>query len=500
MMKVVSITNDVIQKTVNDLVDFVKPTYGADGKKVIISKPYETIAIDDGVKIANEYDTTNEAERAVLKIIKQVSNNTNQRVGDGTTSSLLLLQGIMNEIYKTSDFDGRLIEEELKKGLEEIKIKLRKSKTVITSKEDLKKVAMISFNNDHVADMIADILFKIGSDGIITVDEHSTMEITSEIVDGQELNGGWITPDFITDKGRTEAIVSDAYVFITDHVLNKMEDAKKILDTCIMNSGSKNIFIIAEKIEGDALFMFILNKQRAGFNIVPISIQTSGRQREILEDLALLTGATPLLKDKSIKIEDIKANMFGFVDKVIAKQHTTLVIATKNKDKIEEAITSLRVTIDNTKIPYVKEHLEKRLAKLANGIARINVGALTESERTALKHKIEDSVNATKVAQKSGIVCGSGIALANITTSSTILNNALKAPYNQLRINSNITTSLAQNEAYNTVTKEKGEYLDVGVIDPVEVLIAGVESAVSVASTLATTRGIIYQEDDRPIK
>lgn len=494
-MKVVAITNNIIQKTVNDLVDFIKPTYGADGKKVIISKPHETIAIDDGVKIANEYDTNNQAERAVLKIIKQVSNNTNQRVGDGTTSSLLLLQGIMNEIYKLPDFDGRIVEQELTKALQEVKEMLRSSKTMITSKVDLKKVAMISFNNEQVAYIIADTLYKIGCDGLVTVDEHSSTDITSEIVDGQELASGWITPDFITDKGRLEAIVSDAYVFITDHVINKMEHAKKILDTCVMNSGSKNIFIIAEKIEGDALFMFILNKVKAGFNIVPISIQTSGRQRETLEDLATLTGATLLTKDK--KIEDITAGIFGFADKVTAKQHSTLVIATKHKDKIEETITSLRIAITNTKFPYEKEQLEHRIAKLANGIARINVGAITESERTALKHKIEDSVNATKVAQKGGIVCGSGIALAELTTSSKILNNALKASYNQLRINSNITESLASGEAINTVTGEVGPFLEVGVIDPVEVLIAGVECAVSVANTLATTRGIIYQEDEQ---
>lgn len=493
MMKVIRNTDNIIQKTVNDLVDFIKHTYGADGKKVIISKPFETVSLDDGVRIVNEYDTTDEAERAVLKIIRQVSQNTNNRVGDGTTSSLLILQGLINEIYKTPSFDGRLIEEELKKALHEVKHKLRAVKKDISSVEDLQKVAKISFNHEEISKLIADTLHKVGNDGLVTVDEHSAMEVTSEIVDGQELSTGFASPYFITDNARMEAVVSDATVFVTDHRLTKMEEVKAILETC----GSKNIFIVAEAIEGDALTMCIINKMQAGFKIVPVAVAKSGRQREMLEDISILTGATPLFADKQTKIKDITSQMFGYADKVTAKQHTTIVVSTRNAKQIKEKIEILRNAIENTKIPHEVEQLEKRIAKLSNGMARINVGAVTESERTALKYKIEDSVNATKIAQKSGIVCGSGIALAELTTSSKILNEALKAPYNQLRTNSNITESLTKGNAFNTVTKEAGPFLEVGVIDPVEVLIAGIENAVSVASTLVTTLGIIYQEDEK---
>lgn len=493
-----------IKLAVDNLVDFVKPTYGPASNKVIISKLMYKMVLDDGVQIARDYKAKGEVENSIVNVIREVAISTNDKVGDGTTSSLIILQGIINEVSRKTRWDGRKIELELKKALEEVKAELREKKYEIESKEDLEKVARISFDDDRISKMIADTYHELGKNGIITIEKSSTEETHIETSDGIKFNTGYLSPYMVTNPNKMETEMQKPLILITDYRLTQTSDVIGILNKMAEES-KQNLVLIAENVEQTALSTMVINHtnvvnpqtQKPGVvTSVAISAPKGMDKKTFLEDLAMMTGARLISETKGDKMENVTLDDLGSADKIIVSKEETVIVSPKgDKGEIATAISGLENAINNEKNQKERQSLEKRLATFTNTIAVIKVGAATENEQKALKYKVEDAVNAVKQAYNGGIVCGAGIALANCKTSSSILNEALSYPSRQLRENMALDGEPVTDteNIENVVTGEKGNYLEVGVVDPVEVLIAGIESAVSIASVLITTKGIIVE-------
>lgn len=504
--KVISKQSDtfkVVVKVVNEMVDTIKPTYGPASNKIIVDKFAYRMVMDDGVQGARDFELSDPFENAVVKIIREAAVKTNDLAGDGTTSALIMLQAIINEVAKKTRVNGRAIEIELKAGLEDVKKQLKKSAKQIKSKEDLKKVALVSFDNKDIAEMIASTYHKLGKDGTIRIERSNTMKTSIEMINGVKLDRGYISPYMVTNPEKMEAVIDKPYILLTDYRLTEHTDILPIMEKLLAEK-KQRLVIIAENVEDKALATFVINLSHVKnpetgklgpFQGVAIVAPEGDNRRVLLEDLAILTGAKVFSQEKGDKLEDAQIEDLGQAQQFICKRDESIIVSPKGKKAdIATAITSLRMAIKNEGSTSQKEKLQSRLGMFSNSLAVIRVGAPTENEQKALKYKVEDAVNATRMAF-GGVVCGSGLALQRLKTSSPILNEALKYPHRQLNENMGIETEveLGQNEAYNVVTKQKGPFMEVGVVDPVDVLIAGVESAVSIASILLTSSAIIVE-------
>lgn len=494
-------TFDTIRSAVNRTVDFVRPTYGPASNKVIVSKVLNKMVIDDGVQIVRDLELPDQAENAVLNVIREVAVKTNDRVGDGTTSSLIMLQAIIDQVAKKRRWDGRRIEIELKRGLEEAKEQLRAQARQIKTKEELKKVARISFDNEAIAEMIAEIYAKLGRDGMITVDKSPTLDTAYEMSEGITIDRGYISPYMIINPERMESVLEKPYILITDYRLTEANDILPIMNE-MAKENKRELIIVAENVEQGALATAIVNKLQGKFLVIAITAPKNGEDRKIfLEDIALMTGARMFTESKGDKLEEAKVKDLGRAERIIVRRDDTVIIGPKGKKAdIATSINALRTAIDSEPKESRKKELQTRLAHFTNTIAVIKVGAPTENEQKALKYKVDDAVNAVKEAYRGGVVAGSGIALAGLETSSPILNEALKYPARQLRENMGLDgdPDMHPDHVLNVVTGKSGKFMDVGVADPVEVLIAGVESAVSIASVLLTSTGMIVEAPKKP--
>lgn len=498
-------TFEKTKSAVNQMVDLIRPTYGPASNKVIIDKfPYRMV-VDDGVQIARDFQLNDPVENAIVKVVREVLITTNDRAGDGTTGAAMMLQSIVNEVGRKNVFDGRKVELELKKGLEEVVSNLKASATPIETKEDLKKVALISFDDENIAEMIAETYHKLGKDGIITLDKSATMETTIETADGTKIESGYISPYMVTNPQRMETEVPNPYILITDYRITETSDILPLMDK-MAKENKKNLIIIAENVEQQALATMVINlphvmnpqtRQPGTFMSVAIAAPKMDDRKQYLEDLALLTGAKMFSLEKGDKLENVEIADLGQAEKIIVKREETIIVDPKgDKTEVSVAVTALRSSIDAEKDKKKKDALKKRLAQFTNTLAVIKVGAPTENEQKTLKYKVEDAVNSVRSAYQNGVVCGSGLSLARIKTSSPILNEALKYPARQLRENMGLDgdiKDIKDGEALNVVTGKTGAFLDVGVVDPVDVLIAGVESAVSIAGILLTSSGMIVE-------
>lgn len=503
-------TFETISRAVDKMVNLIRPTYGPAGNKVIIKKVTHQMVIDDGVQIARDFELPDPAENAVVNVIREVAVKTNDRVGDGTTSSLIMLQAIFNEISRRSRKDGRSIALELKAGLEDVRTSLKKSARQIRTKDELVKVARISFDDAKIAEMIAELYVKMGADATITIDRSPTMDTTCEMSDGIKIDRGYLSQYMLTNPERMETVFEKPYILITDYRLTEMADVLPILNL-MAKEGKQGLVIIAENIEQGALATLLINhpnifnnQTKKNGSILSVAINApSGEQRKVmLEDIALMTGARFFTESKGDKIDDkITLADLGRAERFICRRDESIIVSPKGKKSdITKAINQLKEAASNEKDEKRKSELLRRVSTMTNTVAVIRVGAPTENEQRALKYKVEDAVNAVKVAYKGGVVCGSGLSLARLTTSSPILNQALKAPHRQLCDNMGLpeTVDLKSDEALNVVSGKKGKFMDVGVVDPVDVLIAGVESAVSIASLLVTSSGMIVESPKQP--
>ena len=478
MKKYTQQLNSLIFDAVNKLVDFVKPTFGPAQNKIIIQRGARQEILDDGVTTAQQFELSDEFENSVIQLVKEVAVKTNDRVGDGTTSSLIILQALMKEL-KEDERTSREIIADLQKGLEEFKVQIKAQARQITSKEDLKQVAYISFNNEKMAEVISEILFELGHDAVVTIEESKSLETTHTVVKGLQFPRGFASSYFINSPEKAETILEKPYILVTDR---EIVDAKELLPLMnkVIASGNRQLLIIADDVRGEALATLVINWVK-GIGLFPAvkAPYYSNDKYEFLMDVAELTGANFRAGDLGRKLEDTNIEDLGMADKIIINKDTTTIIGGHGKG-MEEYIQKMDAMIATMQSEIKKDKMTERKAKLTSGVAVIKVGGATENEMRALRYKVEDAVNATKVAYKNGVVKGAGVTLKEVKTSSDILNRALQYPHKQLLKNMELESLEIDND----------------IIDPVEVLIAGVESAVSIASLLITTRGILVEENE----
>jgi len=494
-------TFEIIKSTINKAVDLIKPTFGPAGNKVIIGKQLNRITVDDGVQIARDLEFSDPAENAVWLEAKGTAIKTNDRVGDGTTGALIMLQAIINEVSKSSRWEGRKVENELKKGLEEATSQLLKMSVPVKTLSDLEKVARISFDDESISKIIAETWYKLGQDGVVTVGRSGTMETFAELTEGIKINRGYISPYMVTNPARMEGVIEKPYILLTDYRLTETNDILPIM-TALATKNISNLVLICDNIENSALGTAIVNKLQGKFNLIAINAPFQGPERtNFFEDIALLTGAKFFSQDKGDKLESAVIEDLGRAERFVSKRESSVIIGAKgDKKAIKQAITDLENSIANTVEEHVKNSLKERLARVSKKVAVIKVGAPTEPEEKALQFKIDDAIHAVYSAFKGGVVPGAGLALASIETSSPILNNALQEPFKQLKENVGLESHrpLERGQAINVVTGNIGKFIEVGVMDPVDVIIAGIESAVSIASLLLTSKGMIVEIPKEP--
>ena len=472
--------NPLIFEAVDKLVDFVKVTYGPAQNKIILQKGRFQEVIDDGVTTAKEFELEGEFENAVINLVKEVAVKTNDRVGDGTTSSLIMLQALMKEIQDVCpDAPARDIIKELQEGFEDFKKQITERAKQITTEEELKQVAYISFNNEKIAEVIAKIFFELGHEGIVTIEESRSMETTHNIVKGLQFPRGFTSSYFINNPERAETVIENAYVLVTDREIYDVNDLKPLLEKA--NRAGRQVLVLADDIRGEALGMLVVTFLKTGYLCPAVKAPYySNDKYEFLIDVAELTGANFMLAHVNKELKDLELEDLGVAERIVINKDSTTIIGGKGKG-LEEYIKKIQATIESTESDLKKDKLKERLAKLTSGVAVIKVGGATENAMKALRYKVEDAVNATRVAFKSGVVRGAGVTLSEIETSSPILNSALKVPHETLLVNLEVDSLPVEED----------------IIDPVEVLIAGVESAISIVSLLISTKGILCDKEEK---
>lgn len=482
-------TKEKVVEAVNELVDFVKTTYGCASNKVLISNGNGIDLIDDGVAIAKAYQSIDPVNNAIITMLKEVAISTNEKVGDGTTSSLILLQAILNEASK-SDKSPREIADELVSAKDQALQSLKESSHKIKSVEDLQKVANISFNNPAFSQIIADIIYTKGDDSVVNIEESNQLGIHVESKDGFTISNGFMSHYMInTPKG--EAVLDRPLVVCVDETIKNGMDMLKLLELSV-KQGANMLFIVANGIEGDAMNTLIANKMKGIIQTVAVKIPPRDRD-SFIEEIGIVTG-----RSVAKSVQEITETNFVKCSKVISGERSTVIIGLENnKPILDSKVRPLKETLATETNPDRKQKLEAKIQRLTGSVSNILLGAPTKSEYTAIKYKIEDSIEAVKMAYRHGYICGAGLSLARLETNSTILNTALKAPFEQLRANSYLSHTLVDlkpNEAIDARTDTVGDYIELGIIDPVEVLCAGLENAVSVATLLITMTGVIYEE------
>ena len=509
-----------LQAGIDKLADTVKITLGPKGRNVVLDKKFGAPLItNDGVTIAKEIDLEDPFENMGAQLVKEVSTKTNDAAGDGTTTATLLAQAIVREGMKNVAAGANPMV--LKKGIEQavdVSVdEIKKSAQKIKNSDDIARVATVSSSNETVGKLIAEAMAKVSSDGVITIEESKTAETYSEVVEGMQFDRGYISPYMATDGDKMIAELDDPYILITDKKISAIQDLLPLLEQ-IVKTGKK-LLIIAEDIEGEALTTLILNKLRGTFNCVAVKAPGFGdRRKEMLQDIAILTGGQVITSDLGIELADATVEMLGTAKQVtVTKENTTIVDGAGKKNDIKDRVAQIRNAIENTTSEFDKEKLQERLAKLAGGVAVIKVGAATEIEMKEKKLRIEDALAATKAAVEEGIVPGGGTALINAMadvekliaklegdekTGAKIVLRALEEPVRQIAANAGLEGSvIIDNIRKNTKNKKtygfdafKGEYTDMieaGIVDPAKVTRSALQNAASVAAMVLTTESLV---------
>lgn len=506
---------------INTVADAVKSTIGPKGRNVIIDKGYGAPTVtNDGVTIAKEIELEDKFENMGAELIREVADKTNDAAGDGTTTSTVMTQAIVKEGLKFVETGINPIG--IRRGLEDAKNEvielLKKSSKKITSKEAMAQVATISAESSEMGDMIAEVMDKVGKDGVITVEEAQTIGLSYEVVEGMQFDKGYISPYMITDAESRRAEIKDPAILITDKKISAMSELMPLLEK-ISGSGKKDLVIIAEDVDGEALATLILNKIRGALNVVAIKAPEFGDNRkEVLEDLAIVTGATVVTEEKGMKLETSEMDVLGSALKVVSTNDSTTIVDGKGSKKaIKERVAEILNRAKNEDSDYEIDKLKKRAAKLTGGVAVIKAGAATETEMTYTKHKLEDALAATKAAVEEGIVAGGGTAFVKAAYKMKVpenagneyvagyktLINALTAPLKQIVKNAGerdagvVLNEVANSKigyGYNALTNEfEEDMVKAGIIDPLKVSRTALENAVSVASMLLTTEVAITE-------
>jgi len=509
-----------LQAGIDKLADTVKITLGPKGRNVVLDKKFGAPLItNDGVTIAKEIDLEDPFENMGAQLVKEVSTKTNDAAGDGTTTATLLAQAIVREGMKNvaAGANPMVLKGGIEKAVEVSVDEIRKNAQKIKNAEDKARVATVSSGSEFIGKLISEAMEKVSDDGVITIEESKTAETYSEVVEGMQFDRGYISPYMATDGDKMIAELDDPYILITDKKISAIQDLLPLLEQ-IVKTGKK-LLIIAEDIEGEALTTLILNKLRGTFNCVAVKAPGFGdRRKEMLQDIAVLTGGQVITSDLGIELADATVEMLGTAKQVtVTKENTTIVDGAGKKSDIKDRVNQIRNAIENTTSDFDREKLQERLAKLAGGVAVIKVGAATEIEMKEKKMRIEDALAATKAAVEEGIVAGGGTALINAMgavekliaklegdekTGATIVLRALEYPIRQIAANAGLEGSvIIENIRKNTKGKKtygfdafKGEYVDMidaGIVDPAKVTRSALQNAASVAAMVLTTESLV---------
>ena len=505
-----------LETGVNAVADAVRVTLGPKGRNVVLSRPFDAPVItNDGVTIAREIDLEDPFENMGAQLLKEVSTKTNDVAGDGTTTATVLAQAMVREGLKNiaAGANPMILRKGMQAATERAVEEIGKISQPIQSKESIAQVAAISSADDEIGKLIADAMEVVGNDGVITVEDSKTFGTTMEVVEGMQFDRGYISPYMVTNTEKMVATLDDPYILVTDKKITNIQEILPVLEQ-IVKTG-KALLIIAEDVEGEALTTMILNRLRGTFTCVAVKAPGFGdRRKEMLKDIAILTGATVVTDELGYKLEDTTIDMLGSARQInVDKENTTIVDGRGAKDAIEARVEQLHRLIEETTSDFDREKYQERLAKLAGGVAVLQVGAATETELTEKKHRIEDALSATKAAVEEGIVAGGGTALINILaaleeitledadamTGVNIVKKALEAPVRQIAENAGVEGSvvcehvkgLPTGEGYNALKGCYENMIEAGVIDPAKVTRSALQNAVSIASMILTTETLV---------
>jgi chaperonin GroEL len=517
---------EALKRGVDIVADAVKVTIGPRGRNVAFEKSFGGPTItNDGVTIAKEIELKDRFENMGADIVKEVASRTNEGAGDGTTTATILTQAIITEGMRhttmgVNSMAVRLGIEEAARDAVEV---LRGLAKPIKNKGEIKQVATISAESKEIGEIIATTIEKVGKDGVVTVEESQSFGVESEVVEGLEIDKGYVSPYMVTDPERMEAVFKDAPVLITDQKVASVKEILPFLEK-LAATGKKELVIIADDIEGEALTTFVLNKLRGGFNVLAIKAPGFGdKKKSLLEDIAITVGAEVVSESTGTKLENVELHVLGKVQKIVAKKDSTIIVGGKGTAKnVEKRITQLKIQRDQLDSKFDKDKIEERIAKLSGGVAIIRVGAATETEMKYLKLKIEDAVNATKAAIEEGVVPGGGSALVKVAAELAgkkagqgekesavgyrILVSALEMPLKQIAKNAGKGDGsvivekvkeggkLSGYDALNDVLVD--DMLKAGIIDPVKVTRSAVQNAASATAILLTTEVIIAEDPE----
>lgn len=511
-----------LMKGVDKLADAVKVTLGPKGRNVVLDKGFSSAPeiTNDGVTIAKEIELTDRMENIGAEMVKEVASKTNDIAGDGTTTATLLTQAIARQGLKnvTAGANPLVIKKGIEKGVEAVIAALKKMSKNVHNKSEISQVATISAEDSEVGNLIAEIMQEIGKNGVITVEESKTFGLSKEVVKGMRFDRGYISPYMITDGEKMQAVYNDPHILITDRKISSIKDILPLLEK-IAQTGKKDIVIIAEDVDGDALTTLLVNKLRGTFNALAIKAPGFGdRRKEMLTDIAVLTGGQVISEELGLKLESVELNMLGQARRVISdKENTTIVEGRGSRSKVEERINQIKAELAKTTSDFDKEKLQERLAKMAGGVGVIKVGAATESEQKYKQAKIEDALAATKAAVEEGIVPGGGVALIRALRSLkdvkvkgeekiglAILKRALEEPARQIASNAGLDGSVAVDEikkgsagyGYNAAKDKFEDLFEAGVIDPTKVARSALQNAASAAAMLLTTECVVAEKPE----
>jgi chaperonin GroEL len=521
-----------IKRGIDKVANAVKVSLGPAGRHVVLDRGFGSPTItNDGVTIAKEIELSDKFENIGASLIQEVANKTNDVAGDGTTTATVLAQAMVEEGFKQVAAGANPVEvqQKIQAQVQAIIGELKKQAKEVTTDEEIAQVATISSGDPEVGKLIAEAMKEIGKDGVITVEESQTFGLEKEVVKGMRFDKGYTSPYMVTNAERMEAEYSDPYILLTDKKISALSEILPLLEK-LAQMGKKELVIIAEEIEGEALATLIVNKIRGTFNALAIKAPGYGdRRKEMLEDMAVLTGGRVISEDIGLKLENADIDDLGQARRVVArKEYTDIVEGKGDEAKLKERIERIRKEMEQSDSEFDREKLQERLAKLSGGVGVIKVGAATETEMKDKKFKIEDALNATKAAVEEGIVAGGGVALAKVSAEFkhllssakgqeskhevTLVDKALLQPIKQIAANAGKDGSIilynvvqeqhknGENFGYNPVTDSYVDMIKEGIIDPLKVTRSALENAASIASTLLTTEAVVTDEPEKEDK
>ena len=501
---------------VSKLADAVKVTLGPKGRYVALERSFGAPTItNDGVSVAKEIELKDPVENMGAQLVKEVATKTNDTVGDGTTTATLLAQVIVNEGLRNvaAGANPLAIRRGIDKAVNAAVAEMKKQAKPVETKEQIASVGTISAGDPEVGEKIAEAMEVVGKDGVITVEDSQTFDITIDTVEGMQFDKGYVSAYFVTDNDRMEAVMKDPYILITDQKISSVQDIMPVLEA--VQRAGRGLLIIAEDIDGEALPTLVLNKIRGALNVCAVKAPGYGdRRKRILEDIAVLTGGQAALDELGVKVADITADMLGTAKSVtISKDNTVVVGGAGSKEAIDARIAQIKGEMENTTSDFDREKLQERLAKLSGGVAVIKVGAATESELKEIKHRVEDALQATRAAVEEGIVAGGGVAFMDAAPALDavelddpeekigvdIVKKALTAPVATIAKNAGFegavvvdkVAELPAGQGLNSANGEWGDMIEMGVLDPVKVSRVTLQNAASVASLILITEATV---------